>query len=203
MFNAQQLAVALTDPVVMALSAADAAAQPGWSAPVVTPTPYFVGHRKMLDVCCAIDPAHGVAAAEWVAGALKAQLPTTYDVYVTGTDPAGSTGGLDVSNPATVAFVNQLVTAAAQATPPLPFAAAMGNAVIALGQRIAYAFGGPVLASDVTAARAAIAAAAAYAAVNADLDRRYGVGHDWILAQQVAGAPAPTTADVLAKLGAA
>jgi hypothetical protein len=154
-FNAQQLAAAL--PALAALSDADAAAQPGWSAPIVSPVVYFVGHRKMLDVCCLIDPAHGIAAAEWVAGQLKTRLPTTYGVYVTGTEPDGSTGGLDVSNPATVAFIGFLVSAAPNDTPPAPFTSAMGNAVIALGTSTSYVFGGVVLASDVAAARAALA----------------------------------------------
>jgi hypothetical protein len=154
-FDPNKLAAAL--PALAALSDADAAAQPGWSAPIVSPVVYFVGHRKMLDVCCLIDETNGKAAAEWVAGVIRSQLPATYSVYVSGTDPAGTTGGMDASNPATVAFINQLVGLAAEQSPSIPFSSAMGNAVIALGTSSSYVFGGAVLASDVTAARAAIA----------------------------------------------
>lgn len=187
------------------LSDAQVAALPGFSAPLLTPKPYFVDHRKMLDVCCSIAGASGIAIAEWVAGVLKAQLPTTYQIYVTVGPSDGTGGGLDVSNPATIGFVNQLVGVAAAQTPPVGFAQAIADAVIALGQTSSYEAGGPVQTADVTTARALNAQAAAVLAKVQAIQQ--GAAAALTLVNQYANGPVtgtmPSNAQLIAAMTAA
>lgn len=153
------------------LTDAQVAAEPGLSAPVITESPFYVNHRTMLDVCNGVNATTGNDAAEWVAATIQSQMPATYQIYVTPGPNDGTGGGLDVSNPATQTFLNDLVALSAEAASPNTgiFTQAMATAAIALCQTSTYTVGAAVATSDVTAARAIVAGWALAAKANAGL----------------------------------
>jgi hypothetical protein len=192
--NTQQLDDAISTDPTIPTDDTQAAALPGWGAPIVAPKPYLLGPRKLLDVCWSVDPINGLKGMEWCAAALQKNEPVMAGVFLRG-------GGIDVSNPAIAAMLDTLAGQSANADPPGPFTQAMADAAKALGQSSTYLFGAPVAPSDVTASRARVSRIAAYTAARQLASHQFDAATASINAADLAGQPAPTPAQVLGILG--
>ncbi len=180
-FDQTKLNAALADPIIAALSDADA--ETVLSAPILTPRPDRITYTTLGAVW---GP---VAAATFVAGmeqAIAANNPLA--IYV---DKLLSGPGFDATDPGTAPSAQKLVDAGL----------CTADQVTAVLNNISYRCGDVVAASDVTTARAALARSAGFSAVYQLVANQYNAAIAWLDTQRTGGGSAPAAADVLAKLG--